>query len=189
MIPWYELNIDVTDAVRKDFDINELLIGNTEPIRLWDFIGEKKTELFTSEWLHYMDSIGVPIAGALIFWRQANYQHPTAHIDVAPNNYSGLSAAINWCVGEDKAQMVWYELPDVIGDSNQTPVESNYQEWNISELVELERKIIGNVPKLVRVDVPHNVVMGDVPRFLITARTMEVFQDWDGVKNHFRTLI
>jgi hypothetical protein len=186
---YYELNVDVTNAIRKDFDLNELLVGNVQQIRLWDYIGDKKTELFTDAWLGYMDSIGVPIAGALIFWRQANYQHPTAHIDVAPNNYSGLSAAINWCVGEDKGQMVWYEIPEKTGNTNQTPVDSNYQEWQTSQLVELQRKVIGNKPSLVRVDLPHNIIMGDVPRFLITARTMEVFQSWDDVKTYFRTLI
>lgn len=186
---WCALKIDVNNAIRKDFDINQLLVNNTHPTGLWNYIGEDKTKLFTTEWLDYMNSIGVPIAGALIFWRDSNYQHPTAHIDVAPNECSGLSAAINWCIGEDKGQMVWYELPNTTGYSDQTPVDSNYQEWEITSLIESERKVIGNTPTLVRVDVPHNVIMGDSPRLLITARTMEVFQNWDEVKTYFRTLI
>jgi hypothetical protein len=187
--PWHTLNIDVTDALNENFNVNSLLAGNTSPARIWDYIGDKKYELFNDSWLKYMESIGVPIAGALIFWRDSNYQHPTAHIDVAPNECTGLSAAINWCISEDKAEMVWYELPKNIGDDNQTSVDSNYMEWNTTELVEVNRRIIGNKPTLVRVDIPHNVIMNDVPRVLITARTMEVFQDWEDVKTYFKTLI
>ena len=184
--PWCGVNIDVTNAIRKDFDFSQIL---TPSPKIFSYFGESREELFSAEWLNYMDSIGVGIAGALVFWRPSNYQHPTAHVDSPSEGSNELSAALNWCIGQDSGQMVWYNLPETEGKIDQTMVKSNYREWDPETLVEVDRRVIGNNCTLVRVDIPHNIIMSDSPRLLVTARTLETFQNWGQINEYFRPLL
>lgn len=86
---WHRLNVTTHNAL--SVDIPSTCHNNTDRADIyipehggiWTF---GKDEIFTQEW---MDSVHrqipyIEITGALVFWRSPGYQHPGAHIDVAP---------------------------------------------------------------------------------------------------------
>ena len=172
--PWRVLDIDVSDAIRSDFNFDQLLadtqLKNPSPVHMWSYLLDNVGQLYSQDWLDYMKNIGLPVLGTLIFWRQANYQHPTIHIDNPDKTGGKLGLSINWCIGPDSAEMVWYETPSYSGNFGKTNTGSLYQDWPTEDGVEIARRCIGPTPTLVRVDIPHNVIMNNQPRLLISCR-------------------
>jgi hypothetical protein len=172
--PWYVLDIDISNAIRDDFDFDKLLADtqatNPSPVHMWSYLLDNVGQLYSQDWLDYMKNIGLPVLGTLIFWRQADYQHPTMHIDSPHKTGGKLGLSINWCVGPDSAEMVWYETPSTPGNFGETNVGSLYQEWPIENGIEITRCCIGPTPTVVRIDIPHNVIMNNQPRLSISCR-------------------
>jgi hypothetical protein len=185
--PWYALDIDVDSAVNKSFDFDQLLLEantkNPSLLHTWYFNIENLTKVLSTHWLDYMKSIDIPVQDLLVFHREPGYLHPTAHIDLPYRAGTKLGAALNWCIGPDDAEMVWYHMPASEGTYDITEADSNYREWPLEELTECSRRTIGSQCTIVQVDVPHNVVMNTYPRWLISARTQRRIDDWaDAVK-------
>lgn len=88
---WYRLNISVKDALCIDVpqfchshvDRADIYMPGSGGI--WTF---GKNEIFNQSWIDYVqDTVPyIEITGALVFWRAPGYQHPAAHIDVAPKS-------------------------------------------------------------------------------------------------------
>lgn len=88
---WYRLNVSVDDALCLDvpqfchshIDRADIYLPGSGGI--WTF---GKNEIFNQSWIdRVQDTIPyIEITGALVFWRAPGYQHPAAHIDVAPRN-------------------------------------------------------------------------------------------------------
>jgi hypothetical protein len=179
--PWYTLDINVQNAVRADFDLKKFLEQKSKTARynIWWFGEDTLTDFYSTEWLEYMQSLDLPVVATLVFWREANYQHSEIHIDAPhrPGTDSGLS--LNWCIGPDTSAMSWYKTPDIPGTKSLTQVGSNYYYWPADIGEEIDRHIIGSVPTLVRVDIPHNVIMGPEPRLCVSCRINFKIKNWE----------
>jgi hypothetical protein len=191
--PWYALNIDVSNAVRTDLNFRQMLdTANNKKlssVHTWYFNIENLPTILNNQWLDYMKSINIPIQDLLVFYREPGYLHPTAHIDLPYRDSAKLGAALNWCVGTDDAEMVWYNLPEDPGNYDVTEANSNYREWPLADLTECSRRTIGSQCTMVRVDVPHNVVMNTHPRWLISARTLRRIDNWNDAVDFIKPFI
>ena len=88
---WVRLDIDTKDAI--NIDVKKHCFENTDRADIfieghggiWTF---GKDEIFSQDWVDYVKETcpWLDVTGALIFWRAPGYQHPGAHIDVAPND-------------------------------------------------------------------------------------------------------
>ena len=88
---WVNLDISTADALK--IDVPEFCHSHTERADvyiqdhggIWTF---GKDEIFNEQWMDYVNKTipYIEITGALVFWRAPGYQHPGAHIDVAPKN-------------------------------------------------------------------------------------------------------
>lgn len=88
---WVRLDIDTKDAI--NIDVKKHCFDNTHRADIfieghggiWTF---GKDEIFSQDWVDYVKETcpWLDVTGALIFWRAPGYQHPGAHIDVAPND-------------------------------------------------------------------------------------------------------
>jgi hypothetical protein len=56
---------------------------------------------------------------------------------------------------------------------------NKFLSWQISDLVEVDRCSIQDVPTLVRIDYPHSISVGDEARWCISARTSLHDLTWD----------
>lgn len=171
---YYNLNIDVSSALSKDWNFPSTVEGKT----MWNFFAG---HIFDSEWLSYTKSLGINIVDAMVFFRKPNSYHSVAHIDQV-----GSTHAINWVFGGESTCMVWYDLPNFIGDKVTTSAGTGGKIWDRNSLTETARVSIGKSPVLVRVDIPHVVDMQDSisNRWCISARQKHPHVTWeDSVEN------
>lgn len=190
---WYALDVDISNAINPAFNFENFLTQaqaqDSQPAYVWRFPEEKLTELFSLNWLEYMKSIDLEILSTLFFYRSPYYQHPTSHIDVPYTSTGQLSLALNWIVGPDNSHMVWHKLPNAKGDNLYTTADTRYEEWPMEDLEEIERYTIGNRCTLVRVDIPHNIIMSSLPRWSISARTKYRPGNWENSVARVKHLI
>jgi hypothetical protein len=191
---WYRLNIDVTDAVRSD-----QLVG----IKLWDGLGirvYKPHEILTAQWLDrnsYLDILHVHV-----FQRTATRSDPEAHVDIYevqqgdqldPLQWVNMPAAINWCFGEDNRPQRWYNTtrsPGVINSFDSSlDIGGGYTTWPVSQLTARDQVLIGNTPKLIRIDQPHSILEGQGLRTSISLRMPPWTMSWAKIVQHFSHLI
>lgn len=145
-----------TPQLRNDFGI-------------WHY---KAKDIFSTDWLNYVKSIGLQINGAMLFYREACASTLEAHIDIATAEPLELcNFGINWCVGGKGSEMVWFERPYYDKNSiAKTAADTPYIAWPIDSLKEIERRHIGLEPVLVRTDIPHCIIMKSDPRWCISVR-------------------
>jgi hypothetical protein len=183
---WYSLNIDFSNALRKDWvwEIPDLKKSSVQCVN---------TQMFNSDWLNYMKSIEVPIQYAMIFYRNSNFpNHPkTAHVDVKDvngnkNPISYVPCAMNWLIEGQDSEMKWYNLPEEHQNVKYTMANTPYLDWPIYKLNEIDKINIQNSFTLVRTDIPHSVHVNEKPRWSISTRSSS-FDTWDHAVNHFRS--
>jgi hypothetical protein len=171
--PWHVLNIDISNAIRPDFNFKELLVGtrvDTVGHWMWSYTGSELTDIFTIEWLSYMKSINLEVYTMLMFYKAPflTGEGANAHVDL-PVNF-----AINWCVNKDDSEMVWYDNQSDVDYDTETklaPVGGYlYLPRPLDNLVELERRCLGNIPTLVQTDIFHSIVVNESPRWSISVR-------------------
>jgi len=185
--PWHMVDIDVGNAVRKDFDLDAKLASSQkhakESAYLWKYSNNTIGDLFNTEWLDYMKDIGLEIQYGSIFYRDPYYVHPTAHIDLADGASGNLGASFNWCLRPSDADMTWYKIPPAGGEVYITAAGTPALDWPLDQVEEISRKQINEECTLVRIDIPHNVIVRSLPRWCVTARTKQKFApgDWSGV--------
>lgn len=186
--PWYCLNINVSNAVKLDFDklIKDL---KNKPYHIWQYHTAELDQLYSVDWLSYMESIGMPVQGTLVFYRAKGYQHPTIHTDMPHGKSGKLGLAVNWCIGLDDADMVWYETPVTPVDISVTETGAKYYSWPANSAPEIDRRCIGATPTIVRVDIPHNVDMKTHSRLVISARINVKTENWSDVVKKVKHLI
>lgn len=88
---WFRLDVKTENAL--SIDVPKFCHTNTERADIylpgkggiWTF---GKNEIFNKDWIAYVQNTipYIEITGALVFWRSAGYQHPAAHLDVAPKS-------------------------------------------------------------------------------------------------------
>jgi hypothetical protein len=198
--PWHVVDINIADAVRSDFDFDHILKERNQ-IKYchghnWRFASSNAdgqlTDFFNQSWLDYMKDIGFEICDLQVFYREANFVWHRAHIDMTYNPESRLGLALNWCQEPDDGEMAWYNLPDSTVNDNETKrTEANtrFYDWDIRNLTEVARRVIGPRCTVVQVDIPHNIIMYEHPRWAISARTTERFATWQDIVNKIQTRI
>ena len=181
---WYRLNIDVADALSKDW-VFPPTDDTWNGIGLWPF---EKDKIFNNDWLQHMDDIGVPITGSILFYREPNLIDDVAHVDLVGENANVVHFGFNWVFGGSGSEMIWYDRPSTWDDRNLelTPDGNKFMAWKIADLTEVDRCSIQNELTLVRVDYPHSIIVGDEERWAISARTSLQDMSWDEVVSHLK---
>lgn len=193
--PWYKLNIDVSDAIS---DLGFATIKNwinsvpeEIPGGYWKlYLDNGLLNFFNPTFLQTMENKGMPVDMFVSFYRKPYYCHPTAHIDgsLTRSPIFGL----NWVVGStaNDSDMVWYEMPKIKIPTTTTEYGTAQIDIDTTDLAEIGRAQIGQELTLVRVDVPHNIVMRSHHRFVVSLRCrLREFQSWDDAVKYFEPYI
>lgn len=201
--PYYPLNIDVSNAIRTDFD-REAWRRNTiypgTPVDIWFITHDKLNTILTDEWLAYVKDIGIVLGGSLLFYRSPYYQHPDPHIDTHKETGLPTILSLNFTVDfEDDSEMVWYDLPSSTGETSITPNLTPYMVWPpqhfIDKPIQHRRRIGRKQLTLVNTMLPHNIVVGAKERWAVSIRIPTKFQhehgitDWESAVEFFKPYI
>jgi hypothetical protein len=176
---WYELNIDINDAITSAYDMNlleqsDFLKKQHSTAGIWTYKQHESNAVLNDEWVKYMESLGFELDVAFTFYRKPHSIMP-AHIDCLHNTRDVHGIAINWVLNNNSdSYMAWYNTPP---EANNMPLyttdvyKGHYQlNFDAKELTEIDRAQIGSTPVLVRTDIPHSIEMGDHPRWSISVR-------------------
>ena len=165
---WYKLNLNVKTALRSDWKFP----SHNGKYGIWNY---KAAEMFDSAWLRDTRLKGIPIVEAMLFFRGPGINNDTAHMDLAENNKNKLQVrnyGINWCIGGQDSEMVWYKTPtdfNLQEDVPYTAAKTPFICWPINKLTEVERHNLGDTVTLVKTGIPHNVEMNRDPRWCISS--------------------
>lgn len=183
---WYQLNLNVENAISKDWKFPETN-GFWGGIGIWSF---KQDVIFNSDWVQYMSDIALPIKSSVVFYREPNLVDDEAHVDLLGEIGEGEKKTylgFNWVFGGKGSEMIWYDLPPGEQKIQLTPAGNKFLCWKISDLVEIDRCSIQNIPTLVRIDYPHCISVGGEARWCISARTGLHDLTWDEAVEHLKT--
>jgi len=196
---WYLVDVDITNAINSNFSFEHLLESSPfiskKQHGIWGYEQEQLTTIFTDQWLSYMKSIDLEVFVAMLFYRSPFFTHPEAHVDFVYNNVQP-TIALNWVINNpDISSMVWYQTPvnSPIHDHSTTPAADwiKYSGWLTDGLVEIERRTIGDIPTIVRVDIPHNIEVFDKERWSISVRCKapSTIVNWCDIVNYIKPRI
>jgi hypothetical protein len=170
---YYRLNIDTSNALRSNW--KSLCEGYTPDIEegVWKV---SPRDLFNQSWIESINSLGLYTWNSMIFYRGANsnFDPGIAHIDVVTNiPFSVCSFAINWCIGGEGSNIVWYNVPyDNEAGIMDSPAGSTHMSWIIDDrLVKVNSCHIGNQATLINTSIPHSIEMKGDPRWCFSVRT------------------
>jgi hypothetical protein len=199
---WHVLDIDISNALRANFDFDKLLSESefaNNQCALWNFKGCELTELFDHQWLTYFNSLGFDIQNVLLFYRTPKYVHPIVHIDyVGTSNPVPAFYALNFVASlNDDSEMVWYNNSLVTGsagtDARYNNPQNRFEYWPKEQLAdeEIDRRCIGQQLTLVSTGNVHDVTMGNQPRWAVSIRLVPNFQinSWQDAVNFFLPFI
>ena len=182
---WYRLNIDTSNSIKKDWSFPEV---NEDYFSWINFIP------FEEEWLSYLRSFGLKLQYNILFFRN-NYisdgKETYAHIDTqlikdkdGNKKLSFCPPAINWCVGGENSEAVWYKKPQklIIKKTDEA-----FRNWgnpfvitnHISTLEKTDHCFLNSLPILYRVDVPHTVLQNGEKRWAISLRFKNLPFEWN----------
>lgn len=173
--PWHVLSLDISNAVREDFDFQNLYSTseyNGKSAGVWNFINHNVDQLLSQQWIDNMHSIGLPVESAMVFFRKPYYIHPAAHVDVFWDGKI-VAGAVNWVLDSmDDSEMIWYNLSLDSGQILLTPAQTKYLNWDLDSVENhvLDCRCIGNQPTLVNVGIPHNIIVKSRSRWAISVR-------------------
>lgn len=196
---YINLDIDVTDALRNDLDLEDFRkTGNNTwaPIDIWHLTKKNLIDVYNKEWLERMRSLSLEVEGSLIFYRAPNLFHKKLHIDVEVNPVRIVQYGVNFVYDEnDDSQMIWYELnsPESLEERiNWTAAGVPYCSWDLEEFDgnEVSRKTIGRRLVLVNTSVPHTVETFDKERWSFSLRMSDMANiNWRDTLTKFRNFI
>jgi hypothetical protein len=210
--PWHRLNIDISNAVRKDFDFEKLYQDKmpefiSAPGGIWCSLPEDVDmsdnkivmnncflidQLFSQEWLNYMRGINLHVQSVTIFYRKPYYIHPTAHIDLSRSGSPSIFG-INWVLDPmDDSEMIWYDVPVNVSEISYSPADTPYQNYELDSVKDhvLDQCCIGHCPTLVNVGIPHNVIVKSRARWAISVRLIPgLTNSWQNTVDYFKPFI
>jgi hypothetical protein len=139
--------------------------------------------VLSQAFLSYMAERSLPIQSLIIFRREPGSDHRWAHIDITAQRQMPF-AALNWAYEDGTTEMVWYHPPAAQPRDDQRFSVSHGKGYSFvfrcDELIERERFHVGTTPMLVRTDIPHNILVGNSPRWCISARFgINRFGSWE----------
>jgi hypothetical protein len=193
--PWHVLDINISNAVREDFDFQGLYDKseyNGKPGGVWNFMNNTIDQLLSQQWIDYMRSIGLPVKSTMVFYREPYYIHPAAHVDVFWGGKIAIGA-INWVLDpSDDSEMIWYDVPIDSGQSLLTPAQTKYLNWDLDIVKNhvLDRRCIATHPTLVNVGIPHNIIVKSRSRWAVSVRLeLDVVHSWQEMVDYFSSFI
>lgn len=195
--PWYTLDIDVGNAINPLFNKEDWLARSefaNSPIGIWHIPQPELSEIFTEEWLQYMKDLNLEPGSCLMFYREPYYLHPSVHIDMHGASGTPMIYALNWVIGNDDSEMVWYDVPKDSGNDMVTPADTPYVSWPINKFANVDciKRKIGNHLTLVNVSKPHNIIVGSKPRWVMSIRfpyIKENIKSWESAVEYFKPFI
>jgi hypothetical protein len=180
---WYSLDIDISNALRKDWEWN-IPESSTLDVKT------ENIQIFNQDWLDYMRSIGIPVVRAMLFYRNSMSTQKNAHVDLSGpdsnGNISYVNYSMNWVLRGKASEMIWYNLPGENVNVKYSMANTPYIQWPVSTLEEIERVNIQNSLTLIRTDIPHSIQVQAEPRWCISARSASWFT-WQQAVDHFRS--
>lgn len=179
---WYELDLDVTDAIRHDFELS--------PVGFRTFRNPRV--VFTDQWIGQLAKLGLSIRRTTVFYKSVDVHSPYAHIDgdQFPDQHRPeySSFAINWVLSGERSEMIWYDMPDnPDADIVQTPGDTPYRWWHHENLTAIDSHRITDRPVILRIDTPHRIKIEQEPRIAVSIRTNSHNNDWQAVINDLRS--
>ena len=187
--PYQELNIPVSSALRMDLDAR---VASSEfaqsPFAVFNFANEQVHELLHTQWVTDFETLGFGIKNVLVTYRAPGFVDPNVHIDMLGSaNPQPAIFALNWVPdSQDDGDMIWYNLPTRQGnaytDSAFGLPNSHATNWCLDQFdgTDLSRFCVRDRLCLIRVDLPHTVIMGVRPRWSISVRLQ---RPWSAVSN------
>lgn len=181
---WYNLNIDTSKAIKKDWQFPDPRLNAYGIWQLWAH------EVFDQDWLNYTADLGLDFGSLMLFYRGPWMSTKGAHIDIATVEPFKIGTyGLNWIFGGEGSEMLWYDLPEGNIDILYTPAGTAYTYWPIHQLTKIDRYAINSVPTLVKVGNPHSITMGPNERWCISARPRLIRNmEWDEVVSHMKEL-
>lgn len=167
---WYELNIPSEEALHPDWKFPDI---EGKDFGVWDY---KAFRIFNPKWLHALSQKGLMVAEALVFYRGPNHNTDNAHLDIHRSHPVKISTfGLNFIIGGQDAHMTWYKTPKINRKPTPGGAGTVYYNWPINTLEEIDRHVLAeNKLTMVRVGIPHTIIMGDQPRWCISARCATV---------------
>lgn len=186
---WYKLQLEnTTTAIRKDW------VFPTPPDADYGVWNLSADSIFSDQWLQYLKTLGLPLDRVMLFYRGAGFDRKIAHIDVLPSTgetVKYIAGALNFVLKGNGSNMVWYDIPKVSTKIRFILPNTPFLAWSVSELEEIDRVHIGEELMLVKTSAPHNIEMGNEPRWCISVRSTDNINgdtSWEQLVDHFRSL-
>lgn len=163
---WYELNIPCNTALNPNWKFPDI---EGKEFGVWDY---KAQQIFNPDWIESLAQKKLFIADALVFYRAPGHNTDYAHLDIHKSHPVKISTfGLNLIVGGQDAHMTWYSTPKINTKPAPGAAGTVYYNWPIKSLFEIDRHILPeNKLTLVRVGIPHTVIMGNQARWCISAR-------------------
>jgi hypothetical protein len=181
---WYHLNIDVSNALKKDWKFPD---PQYNAYGIWELPSH---DLFNQTWLRYTADLGLDFGSAMLFYRGPHMSTKGAHIDIATVEPLRIATyGLNWIIRGGGGEMIWYDTPSENTKILYTLSNTAYTNWPIDELNEIDRCTIAKEPTLVKVSNPHSITMGPNERWCISVRPFLLkTMEWDDVVNCMKKL-
>ena len=172
---WHRLSLDVDLALKPQFQTWAESAPSTE-LNFGTIDWFPPEEVFDTEWLKNLDQQwDIRFYRVLLFVRE-NDSDPGCHVD-----HGQYSSAINWCLGPDLREMLWYSVNP--GQPRQQPW------WRFDQVTAIDRCAVGNGAVLVRTDQPHSISPGTDRRVCVSARLDPPRISWADTVTKFQDLI
>jgi hypothetical protein len=188
--PWHRLTISNKNAIREDVDIGKTLFTDSPRSEIYKIKKDELEKIFNKSWLDYLNSLGLEIDCVLVFKRVYPSPSEEVHVDIGSDSVF-TCYALNWIIGNDSSDMVWYDPNDFINYTKKDlAVSGAYLSGTKNGLKEIGRRCIGEHFTMVRVDAPHNVDI-QANRLSISLRMASKVEitSWESAVDYFKEYI
>jgi hypothetical protein len=199
MRSWYRLNIDVSNAVAKDFKLGYPPEPGTphtgKGIYLLRPDSKTSNRILSQEWKSNLLSTtkARPGAAVIVFVTPLGAVYDYAHVDLDTEGTRAHPYGLNWVdFYDDDRDMVWYQKPEEQTlHQEKSHLGNAYQLTKPTDETVVDRCRIGKQLTLVRTDIPHRI---DSPvsraspfRVAISIRpSIPVIETWEDAVEYFR---
>lgn len=179
---WYDINIDVSDALKPDWKFPEI---KNKTDQVWRY---HYTDILNPDWVARTEALlGFKWGVVMVFWKTKWWAPNYAHIDLY--DAGGASQfGLNFIVGGAGSEMRWYQPPEEIIESPRTAAGTRHCLLPIKELKHIDSYTVGtNKLSLVRVGIPHEIYTGSEERWCISLRTRHpIGTTWEYIEKLLR---
>ena len=162
---YFKLKFNFKDVILPDWKFPDT---EGKDLGIWNI---PAVGMFRPEWITDMHRMGIYVAESLVFYRAPGFNTGNAHIDIHQNHPRQISTfGLNFVLKGAGSEMTWFDTPTTKPQPSGGG-KITYLSWPESELKELDRGHLDEQMSLVRIGVPHNVIMKDEERWCISVRS------------------